>query len=227
MALEDDAVTTADVPVASQEGKEDEDVLNFTADVHNIMNGLEEMETEEHEEDDEDERSPMKKYPGSSKASSRQSRTTVRQVSPPDSGAAPVLKPALRTLSIVETVNHKYKRMIFELAILLTSETKFEEFTQALMAFLTNAQMVDPKFVINPLNLKSVSKDIATKGDISPNRTKFGGHIKISGNGPNVFNKRKVWDKDDGRKSWKANKKEEFQNPTVYFLMFVYRPHDT
>jgi hypothetical protein len=39
MALEDDAVTMADVPVASQEGKEDEDVLNFTADVHNIMNG--------------------------------------------------------------------------------------------------------------------------------------------------------------------------------------------
>ena len=61
--LADGAVTTADVP------KEDEDVLNFTADVHNIMNGFEEMETEEHEKDNEDERSPMKKHPGSSKAS--------------------------------------------------------------------------------------------------------------------------------------------------------------
>ena len=221
MDLEDDAVTMADVPVASQEGKEDEDVLNFTADVHNIMNGLEEMETKEHEEDDEDECSPMKKRPGSSKASSQRRRSTVRQVSPPDSGAVPVLKPALRTPSIVETVNHKYKRTIFELAILLTSESKFEEFTQALMAFLINAQMVDPKFVINPLNPKSVSKDIASKGDISPNMTKLGEHIKISANGPNVFNKRKVWDKDDGRKSRKANKKEEFQNPTVYFSMFV------
>ena len=31
-----------------------------------------------------------------------------------------------------------------------------------------------------------------------------------------------MWNKDDGgRKSWKANKKEEFQDPTVYFLMFV------
>jgi len=77
MALEDDAVTMADVPVASQEGKEDEDALNFTVDVHNIMNGFEEMETEEHEEDNKDERSPMKKRPGSSKASSRQSRTMV------------------------------------------------------------------------------------------------------------------------------------------------------
>ena len=219
--LEDDAATTANVPVASQEVNEDEVVLNFTADVHNIMNGFEEMETEEHEEDDEDKRSPMKKRPGSSKASSRRSRTAVRQVSPPDSGAAPVLKPALRTPSIAESVNHKYKRTIFELAILLTSEKKFEEFTQALMACLTNAQMVDPKFVINPLNPKSVSKDFSTKGDISPNMTKLGEHIKISGNGPNVFNKRKVWDKDDGRKSRKANKKEEFQNPTVYFSMFV------
>ena len=219
--LEDDAATTANVPVASQEVNEDEVVLNFTADVHNIMNGFEEMETEEHEEEDEDERSLMKKRPGSSKASSRRSRTAVRQVSPPDSGAALVLKPVLRTPSIAESVNHKYKRTIFKLAILLTSEKKFEEFTQALMAFLTNAQMVDPKFVINPLNPKSVSKDISTKGDISPNMTKLGEHIKISGNGPNVFNKRKVWDKDDGRKSWKANKKEEFQNPTVYFSMFV------
>ena len=131
------------------------------------------------------------------------------------------MKPALCTPSIANTVNHKYKHMIFKLAILLTSEKKFEEFTHALMAFLTNAQMVDPKFVINPLNPKSVSKDISTKGDISPNMTKLGEHIKISGNGPNVFNKRKVWGKDDGRKSRKANKKEEFQNPTVYFSMFV------
>ena len=137
-------------------------------------------------------------------------------MSPPDSGAGPVLKPALCTPSIAKTVNHKYKRTIFELAILLTSEKKFEEFTHALMAFLTNAQMVDPKFVT-----KSVSKDISTKGDISPNMTKLGEHIKISGNGPNVFNKRKVWGKDDGRKSQKANKKEEFQNPVVYFSMFV------
>ena len=77
VALKDAAVTMADVPVASQEGKEDEDILNFTVDVHTIMNGFEEMEMEEHDEDDKDEHSPMKKHPGSSKASSRQSRTMV------------------------------------------------------------------------------------------------------------------------------------------------------
>jgi hypothetical protein len=77
MVLEDVTFMTTDVPVPFQEGKEDEDVLNFTADVHNIMNGFEEMETEEHEKDDKDKRSPMKKRPGSSKASSRRSRTAV------------------------------------------------------------------------------------------------------------------------------------------------------
>ena len=210
----------AEVTAASQEGIEDEDALNFTVNVHKIMNGVEEMETDKQDEEQEDERSPMKKCPGSSKASSRRGRT-VRQVSPADSGSATTLKPAIRTTPIIDTFNHKYKRTVVKLAILLTSKKKFEEFTQSLMAFLTNAQMVDPKFVINPLNPQSKSKDIAMKGDISPNMTKLGEHIKISRNGPNVFNKRKVWDKDDGHKSRKANKKEEFQNPTVYFSMFV------
>ena len=51
--------------------------------------------------------------------------------------------------------------------------------------------------------------------------TKLGEHIRISGNGI-FFNKRKVWDTaGDGRKSRKSNKKEEFQDPTVYCLMIV------
>ena len=89
MVLEVDTAMTEDVPVVFQEGKEDEDVLNFTTDVHNIMNGFEEMITEEHEEDNKEEWSPRKKRPGSSKTYSQPSRTAVQQVSPPDSGAVP------------------------------------------------------------------------------------------------------------------------------------------
>jgi hypothetical protein len=90
------------------------------------------------------------------------------------------------------------------------------------MAFLTNAQMVDPKFVINPINPNSKEKNIAFKGEISPNMTKLGSHVKISGTG-NAFNKQKVWDKegDSVRQSRKANKKEEFKDPTVYFSMVI------
>ena len=213
----DDAIMTVDAPTKTHEGTGDEDILNFLEEVHNIMNGVEAMDTEISEEDAE-ECSPRKKWPGSSKVSSRQSSTTARRVSPLETKTAPVLKPAI----CMPPFDHKYKRTIVELAILITSEKKFDEFAQALMAFLANAQMVDPKFVINPLNPKTKAKDIVLKGDISPNMMKLGEHIKISGNGPNVFNKRKKWDKEDGgHNSRKTNKKEEFQDPMVYFSMFV------
>ncbi len=50
----------------------------------------------------------------------------------------------------------------------------------------------------------------------------MGAHVKISGNG-NVFNKQKVWNRDepDEHSTRKANKKEEFRDPTVYFTMIV------
>jgi hypothetical protein len=92
------------------------------------------------------------------------------------------------------------------------------------MAFIENAQMVDPKFAINTLNPKSKEKSIMAKGEISPNMTKLGIHVKISSNG-NAFNKQKVWDKEEqgnkGRNNRKSNKKEEYKDPIVYFSMVV------
>ena len=145
--------------------------------------------------------------------------TSARQVSPNQSGSVMIQQPTSWTPSVLDTFHHKYKRTILKLAILLMSKKKFEEFTQALMACLRNSQMVDPKCVIIPLNPESKSKDIASKGEVSPNMTNLGEHIKISGNGPYVFNKRKIWDKAvDIHKSQKPNKKEVFQDLTVYFL---------
>jgi hypothetical protein len=116
--------------------------------------------------------------------------------------------------------------IILEMAITLKSDKAFEEFTQAIMAFITNAQIVDPKFIINPLNPLSDTKAITTKGEISPNMAKLSTHIKISGRG-DAFSKQKVWDKGDddknnGRRNRKANKKEDlYRDPTVYFSMVV------
>jgi hypothetical protein len=62
-----------------------------------------------------------------------------------------------KSTSFLEDVVYKHSRIILELAIALKSDKAFEEFTQALMAFITNSQMVDPKFVINPIN--PASKD--------------------------------------------------------------------
>ncbi len=129
-----------------------------------------------------------------------------------------------KKISFEDTYVHPHKRVIIELAILLKSDNAFEEFTKALMAFLENAQMVDPKFEINTLKPTSKEKSIKNKGEISPNMTKLGIHIKVSGNG-NVFNKQKVWDNqgqgNNGRSSRKSKKKEEYKDPTVYFSMVV------
>jgi hypothetical protein len=122
----------------------------------------------------------------------------------------------------LENFNYPHSRVILELAVVLKSDKAFDKFTQALMAFLSNAQMVDPKFAINPLNPNSKEKNIMLKGEISANMTKLGAHVKISGNG-NVFSKQKVWNRDDtdNRSTCKSNKKEEFRDPTVYFTMIV------
>jgi hypothetical protein len=88
------------------------------------------------------------------------------------------------------------------------------------MAFITNAQMVDPKSMINTLNPYSKKKSIGSKEEISPDMTKLGTHIKISGNG-NAFNKKKTWsNQENDCKSRKSNK-EEFQDPTLYFSMVL------
>ena len=217
-----EALTVDDGMDTSQTKADEEDSLgDIVTDVRNIMDGLDGAEAGDDTGGDEEARSPLKKRTGSSKASSRRT-VPIRQISPNEAGPTTTAqKTAARATFFLDTHVHKHKRTILELAILLTSEKKFEEFTQALMALLSNAQMVDPKFVINPLSSDSQGKDITSKGEISPNMTKLGEHIRISGNG-NVFNKRKVWSTaGDGRKSRKSNKKEEFQDPTVYFSMIV------
>ncbi len=66
-----------------------------------------------------------------------------------------------KSATFLDEVVYPHSRVIIELAIImLKSDKAFEEFTQALMAFITNAQMVDPKFVINPIKPSSKEKNI-------------------------------------------------------------------
>ncbi len=88
---------------------------------------------------------PKKEKPGSGKAKAKRTR---EQVTPPDpatnSNPHPKTTPANRSALFLDTHVYKYKRTVLELAILLKSDKAFEEFTQVLMSFITNAQMVDP-----------------------------------------------------------------------------------
>jgi hypothetical protein len=88
------------------------------------------------------------------------------------------------------------------------------------MDFISNAQIVDPKFAINPIDHDSKAKNITSKGEISSNMTKLGTHIRISGNG-NAFNKKKVWDNQDQSRKSRKPRKEEFRDPIVYFSMVI------
>ncbi len=162
-------------------------------------------------EDNVDECSPLKKRTGSSKSSSRRYRA---QATPPVTNTIPHYTWSTKAITFLDEITHKYNRTVLELAILLKSSKAFKEFTQALMSFVSNAQMADPKFVINPLNEHSKEKNIISKGKISSNMTKLGLHVKISGYG-NVFTKKKIWTNQDNEYRSRKSKKEEFRNPTV------------
>jgi hypothetical protein len=183
------------------------------------MNG-EEATAPEMNEADEDEQSPKKKR-GESSKTSRKKKTGARQVSPQEQAASKE-----RITTFIDEFVYPHSRIILEMAITLKSDKAFDEFTQAIMAFIANAQIVDPKFIINPLNPLSDAKAVTMKGEISTNMTRLSTHIKISGRS-NVFSKQKVWDKGDedksnGRRNRRANKKEDvYPNPTVYFSMVV------
>jgi hypothetical protein len=74
-----------------------------------------------------------------------------------------------------------HRRIAMELAITLTKEDTFDKFIKALAALLSKAQIVNTKFVLDQIDPTSKEKYIAMKGDISPNMTKLGIHVKISG----------------------------------------------
>jgi hypothetical protein len=69
---------------------------------------------------------------------------------------------------------------MLELAITLTKEDTLNKFAKALASLLSNAHIVGPKFVINPIEPISKDKDITTIADISTNMTKLGICVQIS-----------------------------------------------
>jgi hypothetical protein len=199
---------------------EDENETITPYNLHDVMNGLDYSQPKAMEKDnEEDEPPPLKKRSDSSKSATR--KIHAPQVSPSKpTTTAPSAPPPTKTTTFLDLVIYPHSRTVIELAIVLKSNKAFKECTQALMAFITNAQMVDSKFVINPLDPNSKEKNISSEGKISPNMTKLGIHIKISGNG-NVFNRKKVWGNQANDHKSHKSKKEEFRYPVVWFSMVI------
>ncbi len=202
---------TADTQAAATVQEDPSKTLN--SNIHVFMNG-EETTAPGTNEADKDEQSPAKKRGGSSKTSMKK-KVGARQVSPQEQVASKE-----KVTTFMDKFLYPHSCIILEMAITLKSDKAFEEFMRAIMAFITNAQIVNPKFIINPLNPLSDTQPIMMKGEISLNMTKLSTHIKISGRG-SAFSKQKVWDKgkddkNNGRKNCKANKKEDkYRDPTV------------
>jgi hypothetical protein len=185
----EEAVANAQAAVTVQEDPS----TTLNSNIHAFMNG-EETTAPGTNDADEDKQSPAKKRRGSSKTSMKK-KAGARQVSPQEQAASKE-----RVTTFMDKFVYPHSHIILEMAITLKSDKAFEEFTQAIMAFITNAQIVDPKFIINLLNPLSDTKAITMKGKISANMTKLSTHIKISGRG-NAFSKQKVWDKGDNDKN--------------------------
>ena len=127
--------------------------LDFSTNLYNITNGISSKNSVDMEVDKgdnkEEERSPAKKRGGSSKSSTKCKGT--HQVSPPEQESLTSQQPTTstsKTTTFLDNFIHPHSQIMLELAITLKSNKAFEDFTNALMAFITNAQIVDPKFFI-------------------------------------------------------------------------------
>ncbi len=160
---------------------------NVAKNLHNIMSGIDRgediIEIDGVENDDKDERSPLKKRGGSSKTTIRRtSGKTHKIISPQDQPQVEKIPSILKATQFMDTYTHPHRRIVLELTIGLTKEDTFDEFAKALASLLSSARIVDPMFVINPIDQFSKDKEIAVKGNISTNMTKLGIHVQISGN---------------------------------------------
>ncbi len=102
----------------------------------------------------------------------------------------------------------------------MTREDTFDKFTKVLASLLGNAQIVDSKFVINPIKPFSKDKDIVTKADISTNMTKLGINVQIFGNEYTFLKKQQIRDKAKQGKKF-SKKRVEIRHPTVYFSLII------
>ncbi len=100
---------------------EETSIANFSKSVRDIMEGVQDMETEDRPEDEDDlERSPFKKCPGSSKTASWR-RTGICLVSPTIKQES-IPQATTWMASFLDTFIYPHSRVILELAVTLKSD---------------------------------------------------------------------------------------------------------
>ncbi len=107
----------------------------------------------------------------------------------------------------------KHKRVILEASIKLSDNNPFSEFITHLQDLLKNGQLVDPNFSLSPIKADGKDNLVHDPTTVPTNMTLLGAYVNISRSFHNSFEKQKVVSKSSGS----SKKKEEFNDPIVYF----------
>jgi hypothetical protein len=131
----DEACKKAEEELAKEKEKE-----NVAKNLHNIMNGINEgdgiMKIDGGDGKDVEEQSPPKKHGGLNKSTTkRPSSKTHKILSPLDQTQADEAPTILKAMQFMDTYVHPHRRVVLELAINLTKEDTFDEFTKVLVSF--------------------------------------------------------------------------------------------
>ncbi len=138
----------------------------------------------------------------------------------PDAPAVTIfLRPALKDHNkdkrLINSHAFKHKRVILEASIKLSDDNPFAEFIARLQDLLKNGQLVDPNFSFSPIKVNGKDNLVHDPATVPTNMTLLGAYINISRSFRNPFEKQKVVSKSSGSNK----KKEEFNDPIVYFSL--------
>lgn len=196
-----DANRALSVISPSQVAEED----SITGDINVILSGLNESDASDDPTEDPESQVTTGKLP---------------EDSPEKKKGRPAsnLKPA-RYSSLTATPNqaskvvhdHSHKRVIVEAAVTLNASDKFMQFLTSLGALMSNAQLVDPNFIINAIDSTADSnKHWVDAKSIPANMTALGENINISTGSIRAFEQR----------PW-ASENDKNKASTVYFEFAV------
>ena len=149
-----------------------------------------------------------KKEPKQKKSTTKRSREGASILKKPKAG------PAAETVKEAPH-DHKFKRVLFGLAVELTTDDRYEEMIAKIVWLLKTGRKVDEHLVIKPIDEKKLNGDMDSHLDVPNNFTDLGAYVEISRPGKrDPFEMRRSREKDDA-----GMYQYQFTDPVVYFTI--------
>ena len=108
---------------------------------------------------------------------------------------------------------HKFKRVLFDLAVELTTEDRYDEMIAKVVWLLKTGRKVDEHLVMKPIDEKNLNGDLSSHLEVPNDFTDLGAYVEISRSGKrDPFELRRSREKDD-------EGMYKFTAPVVYFTL--------